>query len=677
MAISTTRTRHNARFWGFHTVELLVIGFVALYPLLANPFASPVFGLPKLTLLKLTALAIGLAWVGRALRQGYATLPRTGLGAPLFALVAATAVSGILSVHPMTSLLGQYGRWEGITTSASYLVLFAAAYGTAGNPAARKPLFLAAIGAAAAVSLIAIAEHLWTNPYLLLAHVYCAAGFGEPNRFETGRSMASFGNATLVAAYLAMMLPLSVAALLDRERRLAPRPVLFGALLVIAAALLLTFGRGAWLGALAGVVLTTLLLPQTLRSARRDLAIMLALIAIAIVFVQATSSTYTLTGRMASMFSVDGSTLARVQMWDASLPLVAERPLFGSGPDTFKYVFGTYKPEGWVEHISDPLVDRAHNESLQLAVTLGLTGLTAYLWMLVTLIWSGITRRHKAAGGGDGWLIAGGLGAVLAFAVQLQFNFSHFAVSPFFWILAGLSGGLLEQARPRRTFELDLGKPTRVTALGVLAIAGVALGALVVAPLAADIRFAQGRELQAGHELEGALLKYESAAALNSREPLYRLSLGEVLIKLGARNSDQRRIDLGIREFTLAQKLNPLDEHAYFRAGAVLLEAGRTGRHQLLEQSIEQHMQGLARNPVMVDAYVDIGVAHAYVGRFDEAIEAWRDALKVEPDNDRAYFNLGWGYERMGDTARAREAYLRAYRLNPKMTEAKDAYDRL
>ena len=96
-----------------------------------------------------------------------------------------------------------------------------------------------------------------------------------------------------------------------------------------------------------------------------------------------------------------------------------------------------------------------------------------------------------------------------------------------------------------------------------------------------------------------------------------------------------------------------------------------------MRKSIDWNNQGLILNPVMVDAYLDNGVAYAYLGDYDDAIDAWLDALKIEPGNDRAYFNLGWVYEQKGRADLAKKNYLKAYRLNPRLHEARAAFDRL
>jgi len=661
----------------FSIAELLLIGFVAAYPLLINPFAAPVFGLPKVTFLKLVAIAIAGLWVVSAINKGSFRLDRSDLTLPLITFFSIALLSSLQSIHPLTSLNGQYGRWEGMMTIVCYFVIYLAASSAAKNTSVFKPLFIAMLSSAALVSIAAIIEPFWTNPFLLFAKIYCAVGFGEPNTFETGRSLATFGNPTFLAAYLAFVLPIALSCLFANRRDIAPGYLLYPASLLITIALLLTFGRGAWIGAVAGIFLVGALNRHRLKQLSGYLVAVTAVFVLSLVIVQFAGTTYSVTDRVASIFKVEGSTLTRVQMWGASLPLISENPLLGSGPDTFKYVFGKYKPEGWVERLSDPPVDKAHSDSLQVAVTSGVLGLVAYLWIFIAFLWSGIKKVALLKERREAWLAIGILGAVFAYAIQLQFNFSHFTTAPFFWLFMGLANGYLFSDNPGKTINIKTLARQRVPVFSALIIAVMSLVIISITPLIADMHFAKGRELQSINKSYEAVKKYDSAVLFNGREPTYRTSLAEMLIGLGTDSGNDDYINLGSKAFIEAKRLNPLDEQIYFRAGAAFLEAGRNGKPALLKESIKYHYHGLTLNPVMVDAYIDIGVAYAYLNDYDEAIGAWSDALLIRPDDDRAYFNLGWAYEQKGQSVRAKEAYLKAYQLNPGMIEAKAAYDRL
>jgi len=663
----------NRRF----NIELLVIGFIALYPLFVNPFFAPVFGLPKLMILQLTSLAIVGIWSVASIQKNSFEIIPSALRVPLIGFFAIVILSSMQSVQPLTSFFGQYGRWECLWTITCYFILYLAAHSVAKSRSLAKPFFLAVLIPATLVSLIAIIEHFWTNPFLLFTSVYCAAGFGEPNSFEAGRSMATFGSATFLAGYLALALPIIFSILTCKKEEIAPRKFVYFSLFIVFIALLLTYGRAAWIGAVAGIMLVAWVNLEDIKKLRLQIAAILLAFALAFMAVEAGGQSYSVTDRIVSIFKIESSNLTRVQMWESSLPLLTEKPLLGSGPDTFKYIFGKYKPEGWVEHVSDPLVDKAHSDILQTAITLGIPGLVLYLWILVSFIWLSVKKIRALRSTQTVWLASGLAGAVLAYSVQVQFNFSHFTTAPFFWLFLGLGSGSLLTEKQGKAVLINTNNKQQSIVKVLIIVTVAILSALNTLPILADSSFQKARDLQASNRLEEAIGYYERAVFINRFEPQYRLSLAEALFTLGQKTGNQDFLDRGSLLFIQARNVNPLDEQIYFRAGAAFLEAGRNGESDFFNKSIKWHYQGLALNPVMVDAYIDIGVAYAYMNDYDSAINAWRDALEIEPKNDRAHFDLGWAHERKGDIVNAKKAYLKAYQLNPKMIEAREAYERL
>src|SRR5207302_885757 len=76
--------------------------------------------------------------------------------------------------------------------------------------------------------------------------------------------------------------------------------------------------------------------------------------------------------RLGSLHADTGA--ARLHVWRDTLGLVAARPLFGWGPDTFGLVFGRFVTGDWEPGVT---FDRAHNLVLDLWAAQGLVGLAA------------------------------------------------------------------------------------------------------------------------------------------------------------------------------------------------------------------------------------------------------------------------------------------------------------
>ena len=133
----------------------------------------------------------------------------------------------------------------------------------------------------------------------------------------------------------------------------------------------------------------------------------------------------------------------RLGVWRLTAKLAAAHLLFGTGPDTFWYVFnpawaeyeaqlresGLSQNEGeWLERFDNP-----HNEFLAILSNNGLPALLLYLAFLFVLF-----RRAFLAEETCTLKKAAAIGALL-FIIQGLFSFSNCLVSPVFWALAGLA----------------------------------------------------------------------------------------------------------------------------------------------------------------------------------------------------------------------------------------------
>ncbi len=108
----------------------------------------------------------------------------------------------------------------------------------------------------------------------------------------------------------------------------------------------------------------------------------------------------------------------------------------------------------------------------------------------------------------------------------------------------------------------------------------------------------------------------------------------------------------------------PDSADAWFKLG---LAYGQLGSHR---EAIEAFREALRLKPD--DAYVwnNLGVTYGNMGRHREAIESYREALRLKPDDADAWYNLGLAYGNMDRHREEIEAYREALRLKPDFAEA-------
>jgi tetratricopeptide (TPR) repeat protein len=136
--------------------------------------------------------------------------------------------------------------------------------------------------------------------------------------------------------------------------------------------------------------------------------------------------------------------------------------------------------------------------------------------------------------------------------------------------------------------------------------------------------------------------------------------LAAVLTALGcatvARNSDYQS-SLAIWQDIVSKHLS--SPRAHNNLGRVLGDAGRT------DEAIEHYREALRLKPDYAEAHYNLASALARSGRSEEASEHYQRLLQLEPDNAEAHHGLGRILAGMGKTDEAIEHYHQALEASP------------
>ena len=101
------------------------------------------------------------------------------------------------------------------------------------------------------------------------------------------------------------------------------------------------------------------------------------------------------------------------------------------------------------------------------------------------------------------------------------------------------------------------------------------------------------------------------------------IRLGELFRKAGERNR-------AVQAFNRAASLEPTNLTIQNRLGEMMLAEGKT------KQAIQRFQNIVQANETLVDAWINLGLAHAVAGNCEPAREAWNTALKHRPDDPTA-----------------------------------------
>lgn len=293
--------------------------------------------------------------------------------------------SAFASFDPRTSL---GGLRELFTLSAVLL-----APGLVRGEAQVRRLVDGLTAAAALLACFGLASYLW--------------GYGDIDR----RIRGPFSHYMTFSGFLLICDLLVMVRLLRDLRGSAGRwGWRWAALVVINVALLATYTRGAWVAlVVAGTVLILVRAPRLLL-AYLPLGVLLVVLA-----------PVPLVSRMLSITDLqDPSNYDRLCMLEAGMTMVAERPLFGLGPEMVERRYPIYRaptaPRFEIPHL--------HNSFVQLAAERGIPALLAYLgmsWASLRAMYRGY-RREGGSRGPRADLFLGGLLALLAFNVAGLFE---------------------------------------------------------------------------------------------------------------------------------------------------------------------------------------------------------------------------------------------------------------
>jgi tetratricopeptide (TPR) repeat protein len=162
----------------------------------------------------------------------------------------------------------------------------------------------------------------------------------------------------------------------------------------------------------------------------------------------------------------------------------------------------------------------------------------------------------------------------------------------------------------------------------------------------------QGRMTEAKGELR-------KAVALKSDSPFPFLWLGEVCLREGKLDSAQAAFSESIRKDSTFYP-------AYLSLGGLYRQVGRA------DSALAVYAEGL-RHVQSAELYNNYGIQLVEHGSLPEGIQAYQQAVWVDPGYAPAYHNMGNAYRSLGDFPEAEASYRQALRVDPALSEAHQA----
>jgi tetratricopeptide (TPR) repeat protein len=92
------------------------------------------------------------------------------------------------------------------------------------------------------------------------------------------------------------------------------------------------------------------------------------------------------------------------------------------------------------------------------------------------------------------------------------------------------------------------------------------------------------------------------------------------------------------------------------------IELRAAGSYQEALEQLELHNR-CDKSPVRMSYYYHLGWTYHEMGRYEEALQAYDNGLRTQPDYLYAYWRRGLAHEALGQTEKAARDYQRAYAM--------------
>jgi tetratricopeptide (TPR) repeat protein len=119
-----------------------------------------------------------------------------------------------------------------------------------------------------------------------------------------------------------------------------------------------------------------------------------------------------------------------------------------------------------------------------------------------------------------------------------------------------------------------------------------------------------------------------------------------------------------LEKLKIRQSNEPIGDDSHYQSG---LELVRQSRHQEAVVEFKKALQ--TENDLAAETYCALGSVYEHLDRIQDAIEAYSEAMKVDPSFAEAYAKLGLLYDRSAQFLKAVRMHLMAIRLRPKDVE--------
>ena len=593
----------------FIKAGLVVLFFFA--PLVFYPY-NTTFHFTKNTVVEIILFLVGGLWLIKQLEQKENTLLKSPLNLPI--LIFFTTI--LISLFQTNSL---YDSFNELALWGSYFLVYFIVISSIKDKRCIYILLKIVILSASIAAIYCIFQ------FYGLDFTFWRKIGGRGSLFST------FGNPNYLAGHLAAVIPL-VFVLFCLQKNKFKKIFLEFVIVILYTSLLMTLCRGAWMGLFVSAVVMLVAIYFFKRSEltffrkNKGWLISLILILLVISIVYSTPNPLnplgkiSVTQRVAATIEEGGSSMqTRFLIWLSSVETIRQSPLWGEGIGTY----GLYYPSSQGAILSQKRYQKyipstnksinAHNDYLHIGAEIGIIGLAAFLWMIFAFYKNILNGLLRAKNREKIFLLIGFIGGVTVLLIHASVSFPFHVIQNgiLFWLILGLS--------------------------------------IIVVN--------RGEEIE-GIKDEGFLDDKEDKKNNLEKYKIFRIFKENIFLR--------RVIQIGIVVIVIllvVVKINWYRADIYLKKGEMLMQMGN------YLAAVEELERSRELNPYNGKNYLPLGIVYNNLGRYDEAVMAFKEAEKNWITQE-LYNDLGYAYLKMGDWEEAENAYQKNIYMFPNIANA-------
>ena len=89
-----------------------------------------------------------------------------------------------------------------------------------------------------------------------------------------------------------------------------------------------------------------------------------------------------------------------------------------------------------------------------------------------------------------------------------------------------------------------------------------------------------------------------------------------------------------------------------------------------IREALDAYKQAIRIDPGDAGAYFGLGLAYGDLGMHKEEIDAFKQVIRIDPDDELAHSNIGFAYRELGMNKEAIEPFKQVIRIDPDNVEA-------